>query len=89
MIGYDRFLELSSQSLAEIASQAGNQMLQGSINEMIMALQQADEPTLFDTIFSNVFTGWLFGAVFGLIIAGVVSRRPQLFGEQKKEEDDE
>ncbi len=89
VIGYDRFLELSSQSLAEIASQAGNQMLQGSINEMIMALQQADEPTLFDTIFSNVFTGWLFGAVFGLIIAGVVSRRPQLFGEQNKEEDDE
>ncbi len=89
VIGYDRFLELSSQSLAEIASQAGNQMLQGSINEMIMALQQADEPTLFDTIFSNVFTGWLFGAVFGLIISGVLARRPQLFGEQNKEEDDE
>ncbi len=89
VIGYDRFLELYSQALVEIASQSGNSALMGPLNQMIGTLQQAEVPTLFDIIFSNVFSGWLFGAVFGLIISGVLARRPQLFGEQNHKKDDD
>lgn len=88
-LGYDRFVELSSKALAELATQSGDNALTATINQAIALVHEAEEPTLIDTLFGSVLSGWLYGAVFGLIIAGVISRRPQLFDNRDNDQSHE
>ena len=89
IVGYDNYITLTTKALAEMVRVSGQSALAQPINQMIAGLQQAEAPGLIDTLFGGMTSGWLFGAVFGLIIAGVISRKPNLFGTKNTTSDDE
>ena len=58
--------------------------LDANFNAFIEALRAAEQPTMLSNVFTSFNNYILTGGLPGLIIAGVVSRKPQLFNTEDK-----
>ena len=65
-------------STAELPSQ-----VIGSYEQMLEHIAEQPEPSIFSTITSSIWSYTFLGALVGLIIAGIVKREPNIFGDEQ------
>lgn len=77
VLGYGHYVEKITDIVDGFASMGGGSA--APVSALVEQLKNAPEPSLFATVWGGIWSSLLFGAVFGLIIAGMLSRKPQPF----------
>lgn len=86
VMGYGAYLEQYAASLKQILSQSpASSQMEPMLKQMFAQLEAAPVPSVLQTAWNGVTGSLLFGGLFGLIIAGVRSRRPELFTPKSEE----
>lgn len=86
VMGYGAYLEQYAASLKQILSQSpASSQMEPMLKQMFAQLEAAPVPSVLQTAWNGVTGSILFGGLFGLIIAGVRSRRPELFTPKSEE----
>ena len=89
VIGYSNYIDRVLASTQQIIAASGTPM-NASMQTMLMQtfeqVEQAQIPSVLSTAWGGVVNSLLFGALFGLIIAGVRTRAPRLFGGEGEQE---
>lgn len=87
IVGYSNYIDKYVAGLTKILSESGGATasMTPAITQMMEQIQSAPTPSMLLTVWNGIQISLLFGAFFGLIIAGVISRSPQPFAEEKNE----
>lgn len=89
VIGYSNYIDRVLASTQQIIAASGTPM-NASMQTMLMQtfeqVEQAQIPSVLSTAWGGMVNSLLFGALFGLIIAGVRTRAPRLFGGEGEQE---
>lgn len=80
-IGYANYTERIVATFTDYLGRNGGvpANMESMVAQIFDQIQNAPEPSFFNTLWSGTVMGVLFGAVFGLIIAGVLARAPKPF----------
>lgn len=84
-MGYEAYVEGMVgriDQMRELYAGMNLQMYDADFNKMIAAMRSAEQPSMLSTVFASLNNYLLTGGILGLIIAGVVSRRPQMFSNE-------
>ena len=81
IVGYGNYVDRVVETMTEMLAASGGMTaaMEPLMNQTLVQLQSAPEPTVLSTVWSGIFSSLLFGAFFGLIIAGVQARAPRPF----------
>ena len=86
VMGYGAYIEQYASALKELlASSPASSQMEPMLKQMFAQLEAAPVPSVLQTAWNGVTGSILFGGLFGLIIAGVRSRRPELFTPKSEE----
>ena len=87
VIGYTNYIDRVMQSTQSILASSGalNATTETLLSQTFSQLESAQAPSVLATAWGGVVNELLFAAFFGLIIAGVLSRAPKLFGGEQEE----
>lgn len=89
VIGYSNYIDRVLASTQQIIAASGtplNASMQTMLMQTFEQVEQAQIPSVLSTAWGGVVNSLLFGALFGLIIAGVRTRAPRLFGGEGEQE---
>lgn len=87
IVGYGNYVDRVVETMTEMLAASGGMTaaMEPLMNQTLVQLQSAPEPTVLSTVWSGIFSSLLFGAFFGLIIAGVQARAPRPFDNGQTE----
>lgn len=87
IVGYGNYVDRVVETMTEMLAASGGMTaaMEPLMNQTLVQLQSAPEPTVLSTVWSGIFSSLLFGAFFGLIIAGVQARAPRPFDDGQNE----
>lgn len=87
VVGYTAYfeglMEMGRRQLAQIG--ASSPSMESAMSEFFAQLTSLPEPSILSTIWGGIFSSCFFALLFGVIIAGVLSRAPQLFDTRSDE----
>lgn len=85
IVGYEAYTaQLMASMQSYLSTMGANASMEPMLAEAFGQMQTAATPSVLQTAWGGIFNSLFFGAVFGLIIAGVLSRQPQLFDKEEE-----
>ncbi len=81
-IGYDNYVEGYMQMMQNVLSSSEMPAAMESVYEqMFSQMESQSEPSLISTVISGAWSYLFSGTILGLIIAAIVKRAPNMFGD--------